>query len=160
MSDSIRWQSGTLRDRFDDMRLNLDRRRGCRPGRKLRIERSGNAVSALRRKGRRGIEESEIARMCHVYDPMFHLRDAPGEELIKRSWGSKIEFGEFFSEYVDIERRHNGPLNDTRMGTRQLLCQPVVQSASLGAWWKQRGGRDSSVSVCGHAVFARVWRLF
>ena len=53
-------QSG---DRADHVSFDLDRNRRGGRGSELRIECAGNPFCALRRKGRRRIEQSEIARM-------------------------------------------------------------------------------------------------
>src|ERR1700691_2682591 len=100
------------------MCLDFNRCGRRRPGRKLRIESPDNAIRALGRESRCGVEEPEIARMGHMHDAVLKLGDAPGNELLERSRLMKINPGELLLEGAEIERRDDGSLSDALIDAR------------------------------------------
>ncbi len=108
------------------MRLDFHRSGRRRPGRELRVEGPDNAIRTLRRKSGSGVEEPEVARVRHVHDAVLQLRDAPGEQLVKRARRAKIEAGELALEGGKIERWYHRSLRDARIGLRQLTREKII----------------------------------
>lgn len=111
MPDCVRRQSCPTGDGLDHMRLDFNRSRRCRPGRKLRIECARNAIRALRRERRCGVEESKVTRVRHMHDAVLHLRDAPRKKLLERARRAKIEARKIALKGSKIERRHDRPFD-------------------------------------------------
>src|SRR6202167_641532 len=125
-------KSGAQRNRTDDMGFDCDC--GGRSGRccQLWIESGHDPVGALGRKGGRWIEQPEIAWMCHVNQPVFHLRNHPRQNRVHRKWVLEVEFAEFPSEGAQIEGRRDWAAHDSLRRLAQRTCQKIVQAlASL-----------------------------
>ena len=112
------------------MGLDLDRGRRGRRGRQLRVERRGDAVRALRREGRRRVEQPEIARMRHLGDAGLELADGPGQQPVQRLRPGEIELGQLPLEAIEVEGRGDRTLRDAVGGGEQRLRQPVFVPAS------------------------------
>ena len=135
------WQSGAARDGADHMRLDLDRGRRGGGGCQLRVERCGDPVGALRRKGRRRVEQPEIARMRHLRDAFLEPRNRPVQQRVVRQRDGEIEAGEFATERGKIDRRGDRTGGDPCLGSEQRIGQPIVEAPALLARRKQRGAR-------------------
>ncbi len=60
--------------------------------------------------------------MCHMNEPMLHLRNGPRKQVPERARFLKIETGEFASEANWVKRGCDRPLDNALVGTHQLSC--------------------------------------
>src|SRR5271167_4304650 len=98
MASSLGRKSRTPGNRTDDVGLYLNRDRGGRRGRQLRIECTGDTICALSREGGRRIKQPEIAGVSHMDETVLHLGDGPRQQFVERARCLKIEVGEFAPE--------------------------------------------------------------
>ena len=97
----------------------------------MRIERSCEAIRALRGKIGARIEEPEIARVRHLHDAVFQALDGPAQGLFERLRLLEIESGELGAKLRHVDGRRNGAGLNAPMRRRELERQPVADPFSL-----------------------------
>ena len=95
----------------DDMAFDLHRSRRGRPGRKLRVERGGNAVRPFGRRRRPGVEQAKIPRVIDVDEALLQLGDGPRQQPLGRdrrdeSRSRRAPIGRHRSRSAPSPRRH------------------------------------------------------
>ena len=76
--------------------------------RQLRVEQGYDLICYLSGKVCAGIEQSEIARIGHLYDAVLHLLNRPAHGLLERARAAEVEGLEFLAEFLRIEGRRHG----------------------------------------------------
>src|SRR5580700_7120914 len=132
MARRLRRKTGALRDGFYDVSLDFDRNWRSREGSELRIEGGGDPICALRRKCRRRIEQSEIARMGDVNQSLFHLGDSPRQEILERLRRAEVEGRQLIPERGEVERRRYRPADDRVVGIGKIPRESVFHALAIG----------------------------
>ena len=122
------------------------RRRGCGTGH-LRIERADDAVGALGREARRGIEQPEVARMSEMHHAVLEHVDRPVEKLAERSRRFEIEADELLAQRFDIQRRGGGACAHSLLRECQSTGQIVLDLLPVAGRRKQRRNRCANRSI-------------
>lgn len=117
---------GAFGNHADHVGLDLDSGRGRCPSRELRIERCRDTIRPLRRHRRCRIEQSEISRMRYVNDAVLHLRDRPGQKIVRWARLSEDKGCKFGPEPGNVERWRNRAPGNPLMRGGEFSRQDVI----------------------------------